>query len=71
VPASCAATADPAVGGTCATATSVDALVPGAVAEGKRAVWSAEQYAVADGGADGLVGTAPNTLFARQGLFVP
>ena len=71
VPASCAATADPAVGGTCATATSVDALVPGAVAEGKRAVWSAEQYAVADGGADGLVGTSPNTLFARQGLFVP
>jgi len=26
---------------------------------------------VDDGGSDGVVSTLPNTLFARQGLFVP
>ena len=47
------------------------AIVPGAVKEGKRAVWQVGQVQVYDGGADGAVTTSPNTLFARQGVFVP
>ena len=38
--AACGATADTTVGSTCATTTSADAVVPGAVKESKRAVWS-------------------------------
>ena len=45
--------------------------MPGAVVEGKRAIWQIGQVQVYDGGSDGLVSTAPNTLFATQGLFVP
>jgi Tol biopolymer transport system component len=71
VNASCAATADPLVGATCSASTSMDAIVPGAVKEGKRAVWQVGQVQVYDGGADGAVTTSPNTLFARQGVFVP
>ena len=29
------------------------------------------QVYVEDGGADGVAATYPNTLFARQGVFVP
>ncbi len=71
VNASCTPTADPLVGATCTASTSMDALVPGAVKEGKRAVWQIGQVQVYDGGADGAVATSPNTLFARQGVFVP
>jgi hypothetical protein len=39
--------------------------------EGKRAVREAGQVRVFDGGPDGLAGTAGNSLFAVQGLFVP
>ena len=67
----CAATADPAVGGTCALTTSMESILPGAVLEGKRAVWELSQAQVLDGGTDGDVDTAPNTIFARPGIFVP
>jgi predicted acyl esterase len=69
--ATCSATADPSVGGTCSVATTIDAVVPGAIKEGKRLVWEMGQIYVDDGGSDGVVSTLPNTLFARQGLFVP
>ena len=71
VTASCAATADPAIGATCQATTSYDAILPGAVKEGVRSVWALGDVTVYDGGADGDVGTAPNTPFARQGIFVP
>jgi hypothetical protein len=29
------------------------------------------QVTVNDGGADGLVSTGPNTVFAKQGVFIP
>jgi hypothetical protein len=70
VPVPCAATAG-AAGATCAVNTTFDAVVPGAVPEGKRSVWALDALAVMDGGPDGLAATAPNTLFARQGVFVP
>ena len=39
--------------------------------EGARGVWALRQAEVTDGGADGDVDTAPNTVFARQGVFAP
>ena len=53
------------------SSTTFDAIVPGAVKEGTRAVWQFGQFTVQDGGPDGDAGTAPNTVFARQGVFVP
>jgi hypothetical protein len=34
-------------------------------------MWQLSQWQVDDGGADGNVATADNTVFARQGVFVP
>jgi hypothetical protein len=68
--ADCAATAEPA-GGRCSVKTSADALLSGTVTEGKRAVWQVGDVRVYDGGADGQAATGDNTLFARQGIFVP
>jgi hypothetical protein len=59
------------VGSTCSISTSFDAVTPGAVPEGKRVIWQVDQIRVNDGGADGLISTTPNTLFAIQGVFVP
>ncbi len=67
----CVATADTTIGATCSVDTSVDALVPGAIKEGTRAVWQIGQVEVQDGGADGQAATSPNTVFAKQGLFIP
>jgi hypothetical protein len=67
----CASTADPSIGSTCSIVTSADGVIPDAVREGKRAVWSLGRIEVYDGGPDGDVDTADNTLFAHQGLFAP
>ena len=70
--ASCAAVADPNEGASCTAATSVDALVPGAAPEGRRAVWALAAVDVYDGGPDGDADTpAGDTLFATQGVFIP
>jgi hypothetical protein len=71
VPVTCAATLDTTVGGACSTATTLDAVLPGMVKEGDRSSWEVGAVQVFDGGADGLLSTTPNTLFARQGVFVP
>ena len=67
----CSTTPDPDTGGTCSLSTTLDSLVPGWVPEGMRSIWELDAVEVFDGGADGLVSTVPNALFARQGLFVP
>jgi hypothetical protein len=69
----CTATpADPAKGSDCVLDTTFDALVPGAVSAGKRAIWALGQAKVYDGGTDGdPATTADNTLFAVEGVFVP
>ena len=46
--------------------TTFDAVMPGAVPEGKRSIWQLGQIEVYDGGSDGLAATAGNTLFARR-----
>lgn len=67
----CATTSDTTVGSTCTASTTADAVVPGAVIEGKRTIWEIGTVQVFDGGSDGDVDTQPNTLFERQGVFVP
>jgi len=61
LPVGCAATAAE-VGGACAAATTVDALVPGAVAEGRRAIWELGQLELRD---------PDDRPFLRQGIFIP
>jgi sugar lactone lactonase YvrE len=69
----CAATpTDATIGSTCSLTTTLDTLVPGMVAEGARSVWELGQVSVTDGGPDGDADTqSGNTVFARQGVFVP
>jgi hypothetical protein len=71
LPAGCVSTGDATIGGDCALNTTLDALIPGVVAEGSRAIWQLGQVVVNDGGADGQAATAPNTTFAREGIFIP
>jgi hypothetical protein len=71
VNATCANTAATNIGGTCTATTSANATVPGAVKDAQRAVVEIQQLQINDGGADGLVGTADNTIFGVQGIFIP
>jgi hypothetical protein len=69
----CTATSDPNAGSTCTAATSADAVLPGTIKESRRTVVQDLQgVQVSDGGPDGDADTpAGNTLFLRQGVFVP
>ena len=67
----CAATADTSIGGTCAIATTFNAIVPGAIKDGKRTIWEMGPVTVFDGGPDKKVSTADGFPFATQGVFVP
>ena len=68
----CVAPASPIdVGATCAVTTTADSVVPGAIVEGKRAIWELGQVELLDGGSDGDADTLPNGRFASQGIFVP
>jgi hypothetical protein len=68
---SCTNTADTSIGAHCVANTSANAVVPGSVKDGKRATVEISQLQVSDGGADGVVQSTDNTLFAVQGLFIP
>jgi acyl-homoserine lactone acylase PvdQ len=67
----CSATTDTTIGGACSVDTSFNSILPGSAIENNRANWQVGEFQVFDGGSDGLVSTSPNTLFARQGIFVP
>ena len=68
----CAATSSTTTGGSCSLSSTFNALVPGSVAGGKRAIWELGEVDVFDAGPDGQVATtSDNTLFERQGVFVP
>jgi hypothetical protein len=45
--------------------------MPSAVVQSDRTIWQLGQIEVLDGGADGQASTNDNTVFARQGVFVP
>jgi hypothetical protein len=68
----CAGTSDTGIGGTCSLSSTFDAILPGSVVEGKRAIWELNGVDVFDGGADGQAATTgDNTLFEKQAIFVP
>jgi hypothetical protein len=68
----CAPTTDTTIGATCGVVTTADAVLPGMVTEGARAVWGLGQVRLYDGGPDADGETVSgNTLFAVQGIFVP
>jgi hypothetical protein len=72
----CAATsADATIGGTCNITTSADVQpgisAPGVAVEGKKANVEVGQIVVSDGGMDGLASTSGNTVFAREGIYIP
>ena len=67
----CTATTDTTIGSDCPLSTSANALVPGSVVSGLRAIWQVGQAQVYDGGADGNPASADNTLFMNEGIFVP
>jgi hypothetical protein len=71
VNATCVNTTSTTVGGTCTTNTTANTVVPGSVKDTQRGVVEIGQLQVNDGGADGLVSTADNTLFEVQGIFIP
>ena len=69
---SCVPVADPQEGSSCAHNTTMEAIIPGSVKEGKRTIWALGRVELYDGGSDGAAATtADNTLFATQGLFIP
>ena len=45
--------------------------MPGLVSESKRTIWQMGDVRVLDGGPDGQASTTGNTLFLKQGVFVP
>src|SRR3954454_1304661 len=71
VNATCTSTAATNIGGTCTANTSANAVVPGSVKDAQRGVVEIGQLLINDGGADGQVATADNTLFSVQGIFIP
>ena len=71
-PFQCASTASSSIGGSCMLNTTVDALIPGAVPEGRRSVWEMGPVQLFDGGADGQLSTGSgNALLLVQGTFIP
>jgi hypothetical protein len=67
----CTGTADTTIGGHCAVVTTADAVLPGAIPEGARAIWELGKVQVYDGGPDQNAETpGDNSLFATQGVFV-
>jgi hypothetical protein len=75
----CVATADTTKGSDCDLQTTVDAMYPGAVVEGKRGLWELGQVVVKDPGPNGTgtancpptCGDGDETVYLREGIFVP
>ena len=70
IPAGCTAVSGPA-GANCSAATSVDAITPGAIKEGKDMVLQTFRVRVDDAGANGNPGDSDDRNFAMQGIYVP
>ena len=72
VPVPCANSGDTTVGGTCATNTTANGVVPGAVQDAKRANVEVQTINIFDGGTDGVAATTgDNTLYLTQGIWIP
>jgi hypothetical protein len=68
---SCAGTSDTSIGGSCSVTSSPVGVGSPESSHPDRAVMEISQFEVLDGGADGFMGTTPNTRFAAQGIFIP
>ena len=80
VPFDCTPTASASIGSSCSISTTADALVPNVIKEGHRSVWESGPVHVRDPGPNGTgfgagcppaCGDGDETLFLRQGIFVP
>jgi hypothetical protein len=60
-----------AAGGTCSINTTANTVLPGAVADGKRANIEVQTIDVKDGGSSGVASAPDATRFATQGIFIP
>ncbi len=67
----CNQVASATIGSTCSVTTSANAVLPGSVPTGRRALWELDRLQVFDGGPDGLNSSAGNGLFAVQGVLIP
>jgi hypothetical protein len=75
----CVSTTSTTIGGDCTQTTTLNALLPGAALEKKRAVWALGQTVVRDAGPNGTgyascpptCGDGDEKTFMRQGLFIP
>jgi hypothetical protein len=75
----CVTTVETTRGSTCNATTTLNALFPGAVLETKRTMWELGQVIVKDAGPNGTgyaacpptCGDGDETVFMRQGIFVP
>lgn len=78
-PVQCTVTVDTTRGGECNLTTTYDALIPEAVTERQRAIWALGQIQVKDAGPNGTgyascpptCGDGDETVFMRQGIFIP
>jgi hypothetical protein len=59
------------LGSTCGVNTSVNALTPGVVRTGARAIWQLGEMQVLDSGPDGIRGNTDDEVLAVQGIYVP
>ena len=80
VPFDCAPTAAASIGSSCSISTTADAVLPNVIKEGHRAIWESGPVHVRDAGPNGTgfgagcpptCGDGDETLFLRQGVFVP
>jgi uncharacterized repeat protein (TIGR01451 family) len=72
VPIDCTTTPTlPSVGSNCGTATTANAVIPGAIQEGRYTVAQTFRVRLNDAGANGVPGDSDDRIFATQGVFVP
>jgi hypothetical protein len=73
VNAPCVSTSDTSIGGFCSTTFNpgVGLGIPGTDYSGHHTVIEISQFEVFDGGSDGQTATTGNTVFLREGVFVP
>jgi hypothetical protein len=66
--------ANATIGSSCNVSTTAEANCPPAcdlIKEGRKANVEVGQIYILDGGTDGVTATTPNTVFARQGIYIP
>lgn len=71
VPLDCITSASASLGSTCGVNTTANALVPGWVVAGKKAVIEFGEVQLLDSGSDGTRGNSDDQRFATQGIYLP